>query len=1666
MDAKVKSMIKLIEEDADSFARRAEMYYKKRPELMKLVEEFYRAYRALAERYDHATGVIRHAHRTMTEAFPNQVPLMLDDSPANSATGDPRTPDSTVRAFFDPDDLHKDVLEFSAHSDDAKRNGVSSEESDSIMRRKGLKQLADLSESGNHAKFAEGKVRKGLKFHEASDIKQGLQNNENQPEQVDNSKEILTLKETLAKVEAEREAGLIQYQQSLEKLSVLESEISRAQEHSKGLCERATKAEAEVETLKEALAKLETEKEANLQEYRGCLNRISSLESTLSHAQGDSEELKQKVCKAETDAQSLKDELATVLVEKDVALDQYMGSLEMISNLEHKLQCSEEDAKMLKQRAEKAENEVENLKQAISKLAEEKEAAEIQYRQCLETISILERNLSTAQEETQRLNIEIENGVANLKGAEERCLLLEKSNQSLHSELESLILKMGNQSQELTEKQKELGRLWACVQEERLRFVEAETAFQTLQHLHAQAQEELRSLATELHGKVQNLKEVETRNKSLQDEVLQVKDENKSLDDRNVTSAITIKDLQNEMSNLREAKEKLEEEVEVRVDERNALQQEIYCLKEELNDLSKKNSTIMEQVHAVGLNPECLGSSVKELQDENSSLKETCRKEKAEKIALLEKLVILEQLLEKNSILENSLSDLNAELEALREKIKALEESCRSLLEEKAVLTDEKVSLKAQLEAANENLEKLSEKNRVLENSLSDVHVEVQGLKTKSRCLEDSYQLLVDQKAALTSENDSLTSDLGNAQVKLENLEKKYADLAEKFSVLENEKLVSISKITELEISLEMQMREHAKFVQLNESQLVSLKSEMNLLQEGLEWTRTEFDRELDKAFESQTEIFILRTCAQDLEERNLCLWTEYQKLSDVSRSMEDTISELNQTNLGQKIEIESMSDETSTLRVRIFQLLKSLDIVVDHYCVERREQDQIDFNHILSKVGQTKKSFFKTEEENQQLSMENSVLVTILGQLKFETENLVEEKSMLDQEFRSRSEQFAVLQSEALLLHERNEELRSKVTEGGLKEEVLKTQILDLQEKLLESQGSYQDLQAQNTKSLEEKESLKTKLLLLEEKNQTLEEESSIYYKETLSLGFLTFLLRNCLAEKSMDLKALANELHDLHGTNDTIRQKLALTERMLEEMLIQKEMELKQVREEHEKAKLQEETSRSELQRLAEHAEMWEANSLEVFGELQTSNLCQILYEQKVRELSEACDFMKGELTSRDDNVKLLKERASILASENVGLNAELAAFGPAISSLRKCISSLEKCTYLQGKLEKPENRELEEAEHSSQSNINDNEDAIVPDPISNLQDMQNKVQSVEKEVTQTANLLVQENLNLHSELEAAMRQIAELKSESSLYRRNGKPTSEMDNGLLTKDIMLDQASESSSYGISKREQFEADNQLLESWEAADQDGIIDLNVSKANKMAYPCTDKKENFHRVKSLKKQKSDHPTSDALIEKELGIDKLEISTKSTEPLQEGNKRKVLERLNSDVQKLGNLQITVQDLKRKLDIIEKSKKGKSMDECDILKEQLEEAEAAISKLFDLNGKLTKNVEGTPLSSSHAKSSMEPDENGSVRRRRISEQARRVSERIGRLQMEVQKIQFVLLKLDDGGNDGKGKTKLSESKRRVLLRDYLYGGGIRSSNRRKKAPFCSCVQPATRD
>ncbi|KAF9604897.1 hypothetical protein IFM89_011179 [Coptis chinensis] len=109
MDSKVKAMINLIEEDADSFARRAEMYYKKRPDLMKPVKSSTELIVLLAKRYDHTTGALRRpSDHGVSVSQPSSLCIasMIHHPP--ESTEEPHTPEMThpvMRASFDPDDF-------------------------------------------------------------------------------------------------------------------------------------------------------------------------------------------------------------------------------------------------------------------------------------------------------------------------------------------------------------------------------------------------------------------------------------------------------------------------------------------------------------------------------------------------------------------------------------------------------------------------------------------------------------------------------------------------------------------------------------------------------------------------------------------------------------------------------------------------------------------------------------------------------------------------------------------------------------------------------------------------------------------------------------------------------------------------------------------------------------------------------------------------------------------------------------------------------------------------------------------------------------------------------------------------------------------------------------------------------------------------------------------------------------------------------------------------------------------------------------------------------------------------------------------------------------------------------------------------------------------------
>ncbi|GMI90616.1 hypothetical protein like AT1G58215 [Hibiscus trionum] len=90
MEEKVSGMLEIIDDDGDSFVKRANMYYRRRPELLRIVEETYKAYRDLAERYDLLSKDLQSANRTITTLFPEQVPYSIPDEDDENVPCTPR----------------------------------------------------------------------------------------------------------------------------------------------------------------------------------------------------------------------------------------------------------------------------------------------------------------------------------------------------------------------------------------------------------------------------------------------------------------------------------------------------------------------------------------------------------------------------------------------------------------------------------------------------------------------------------------------------------------------------------------------------------------------------------------------------------------------------------------------------------------------------------------------------------------------------------------------------------------------------------------------------------------------------------------------------------------------------------------------------------------------------------------------------------------------------------------------------------------------------------------------------------------------------------------------------------------------------------------------------------------------------------------------------------------------------------------------------------------------------------------------------------------------------------------------------------------------------------------------------------------------------------------
>ncbi|XP_021716964.1 protein NETWORKED 1A-like [Chenopodium quinoa] len=1762
MDSKVKAMIKLIEEDADSFARRAEMYYKKRPELMKLVEEFYRAYRALAERYNHATGELRHAHRTMAQAFPDQLPFALADDAASSSESE-TSETNPIRSTFDSDN-------FQGHSASSSQGSGTS--------RKGLKQLNDMFRSTEvgpeESSTADSRPEGGQNWHESGTkerssggiLSQITKENQKLKSQVLNESEraskaeseLESLRRTLAELEAERDSIFLQYQQILDNISSLEKDLNHAQKSSGDIDGVVSEAKVEIQALREALTKMEAERDSSLLQYRQASENLAAVESSLSQAWDDSKGLTERAADAEHECQNLKQEVATLQAENEAAEIQYKECLEKIAALEKRLAEALESLKLLSVQSEKAESEVKSLKGEVDRVIGEKDEVALRYKRSLETISKLQLELTEAQADNIRLNSQILLNTAKLRGAEDKCDLLDKMNETLQSEAQKLVMKIAAADQILSEKETELEKLKTNLQEEHSRFIQVEATLLSLQDLHAQSQEEQNALTSELRNGLQMMNDLEICKQDLKEEVRRLKDENQTLNDLNSSSAISQNSLQDEMLRLKEVKEKLEAEVKHQADQSDALQFQVHNLKEEIEGLYKRYETLMLQVESVGLDPECFASSVKDLQDENSRLKEVSMKDMNDREALVKKLQDMEELLKKNADLETLLLEVNAELQRSKEKAQALQESCHDLTEDKSSMVVEKAALLSQLQSITATMQNLLEKNTLLHNSLSGANAELEGLRAKSKGLEDFCQLLSSERSNLLDERSGLVSRLEIVEQKLEKLEIRFTNLEDKYMDLEKEKKSTLSQVDELRISLDFEKQERASLVLTSESRLSGLEGRIHDLQEENKYRKKEFEEELEKAVNAQVEIFILQKFIQDMEDKNYSLLIECQRHIEANKCSEKLITELESENMIQEVEAEFLLDKIGALRTGINQVLKALEI---KYCSET-EAEQNFVPCILASIRNIKHSLSESKDENQKILFEKSILTTILGQLHIECAELSFRKIVLEQESQTLAHKLVMVEYEKHQLLERSKQLSMELDEREKREEALNAKVEDLHVKQTQLQGAYVSLEEENLFVFDENRCLQEELSHIKMEKNILEEESSNIIVEALAFNYQSMILKSYGIEKSWELEEVFEEMnslgkafkdlesesikleenllvkemenvalkasmkeledmqHELSARNNQLRREISderellnqkdrdlseaelklkaaedvnaelcctvlylekdyenleVTRTVLQQQMVELsednkyqekeivslrdangnlESEVGKLHEEIEEYKIREVILASELHERSNEFELWEAEADSFYFDLQISSVREVLFENKVHDLSSLCVCLEDVSNQRSLEVETMKRRVTSLENEAEVLRSQLTTCLPLIASLKDSVALLEKNPLMQSKLHTTSTAEtqgiLDQTEESSTSSSGYFELRKLQDRIKVIEDILQK----EKEM-----VAMQEQSNNNVRLEAALKEIKELKSRiNSHYQEEHRRSSrvsiseacEIKSGEEMKDIPLDQASGRSFQSISKRGSAGSDDQMLGLWEAAEEDSCHDQVISEVLEQG---TDTIED-----EIVNQSSLNPTPESQFEKELGVDRLELSNRGAQLTRKGTKKKVLERLSSDAQKLTGLQVSVQELKKTMEPKKRRKKGEDAD-YDTFRGQLQDVENSVVHLMDVNAELIRCIEECSVTT-EVRGERISDEAESTWQKRVSEQVRKEAENIGKLEVEMQRMQYVLQRLKDE-KKSKGKENGSRSSAAVVLREFFYSR-VRKNKKQKKPRFCGCMRP----
>lgn len=973
MDIKVKDMLTLIEEDAESFAKRAEMYYKKRPELISLVEGFYRAYRALAERYDHISGELHHAQCSMGDALPIQPHNGMDSiSPRDSLLNRP----SQFNTM-------KELEEF---------EGVMEDTDNEYMKNKDtVYASACLKEMENQSLNAKNEPAKSAQLLEPQSDFNKL---------IKLQKEISCLYQERQILKREHEKGAQEFRVMEEQLLQMQEELHHVQEESHKLIETSSLHVARINELEEQLSMLikqssehieETEVlrhklQFETQENKKLIMEIQSLEIKLSKAEGQTTQTEANHACSSPDHGN-KGKKFSNLQDENFKLhhDNHSLRMQVMTGV---------------QQLQSVNDEIQKLHQALLKSQTENDTMIMQYQQSLRLYESAENRardlqikMALVQEENRRIKDEMTGGALRTK--------ITEGGQNLGRETYSFQPNYWHQIQQtdfsrLRGKQDVEHNPGMNILDEASQVLDFDTFLKNCQQSLSQSQEQQNKLSEELQKGNERLKNAENKIKFLEEENSILHRENDNVMQKSSSAVVMVKNLEQDVYKLKQEKNNLLNEVAFRVDQRDALQQELYCLKEDRNDLDRKFQVIIKQIELLGLDAASLNTVTISLENTRQKLRDYGQIGDDENASIPQILVKTEELLQKIEILENSVISHQVGADRFQFAINLLEKHIDGLQKEKAELMDES-------KRWNSQIRDLEAKLHDVNNLYSQLHRESQQNKNELADAMGCMKLLEEQRCSLQGEKEALRKEIGECTLQM-SYSQKQIDLREK----EVEDLrYRIEKETNKGQILETEIRKLQKVICEIENRNQTLSDDYDRLREnyGAAMKKVKEQEEINSKQKIENDMLFHKISSADKFKRDLELEIEnLQMLLCIPYKVEEKIG-----NAG--------GDGTDILRSIVGEV-KSLQKELSHL----QEENEMFLNDSLTKtthLEQLQKDISVLCSEKESIRKEAALALDNLLCLQQEKSHLQEEIRLLHMKLKATLESDKILNSEILSLQQ-----------------------------------------------------------------------------------------------------------------------------------------------------------------------------------------------------------------------------------------------------------------------------------------------------------------------------------------------------------------------------------------------------------------------------------------------------------------------------------------------------------------------------------------------------------------------------------------------------------------------------------------------------------------------